>query len=312
MSMPRRRTLDPKLDIVFKLLFTEPRNRDLLVRFLQDFLRPASPIVDVQVLNPELRKVRPRERGAEVDLLVEFDGGRRVHVEIQVAAREGFVGRSLFYWARAFSQQLSRGESFASLAPTTGIFILDYKQLQDPNWYHVFELAERSRGGALTDLLSLHYLELPKIPHDLSTARAGRAVLNWAAFLAADSDAELERLAMSDPTMHDAVAALERLSEDPYAQEAAYLREIEAGDYEARLRMRHEQGMEQGIERGLEQGIERGKRQATIAAIGHLCSAFGIALTETRERFLETATPQALDELFRTLASDRAWPNPEG
>src|SRR5690606_2987593 len=140
-------------------------------------------------------------------------------------------------------------------------------------------------------------LELPKIPRDLVAARMGAGVLRWGAFLAADNDAALEQLAMSDPTLNDAVDALERLSEDPYAQEAAYLRSIEAGDYEARLRMRYEKG------------IEKGHRQATIAAIRHICAAFDIALSEPRERFLEAAPLQALDELLQTLAAERTWPN---
>jgi hypothetical protein len=301
--MPRRRTLDPKLDIVFKLLFTAPRNRSLLVRFLQDFLQPSSPIVDVHVLNPELPKVRPGERGAEVDLLVRLDGGQRVHVEIQVAAREGFIGRSLFYWARTFSQQLSRGESFAihpRLPPAPGPQLLP-------------RVRARRAHSPLSDLLSLHYLELPKIPRDLVAARMGAGVLRWGAFLAADDDAALEQLAMSDPTLNDAVDALERLSEDPYAQEAAYLRSIEAGDYEARLRMRFQKGLEQGLEKGLEQGLEKGleqgHRQATIAAIRHLCAAFDVALSEPRERFLDTAPLQALDELLQALVAERTWPN---
>jgi predicted transposase/invertase (TIGR01784 family) len=92
------------LDVVFKLLFIDPANRELLKSSLQDFLQPQAPIIHVEVLNPELQKVSPNERGAEVDLLVRLDGGRRVHVEIQIAGRAGFIGRSLYYWARTYAQ----------------------------------------------------------------------------------------------------------------------------------------------------------------------------------------------------------------
>jgi predicted transposase/invertase (TIGR01784 family) len=293
--MPRRVLLDPKLDIVFKMLFTDPRNRGLLIHFLQDFLQPAAPIVDIEVLNPELRRVSPGERGAEVDLLVTFDGGKRVHVEIQLSPREGFIGRSLFYWARTFTRQLSRGSRFSALEPTTGIFILDYRQLPTEHYYNVFHLAERSRGTELTDLLCLQYLELPKIPRELLTAQSGQAVLKWAAYLSARSDEELAQIAMTDPTMNDAVKALERLSEDPDAQEAAYLRAIEVSDFNARLQDQREEGLAQGRE------VE------AADAIRRLCTRFGIELDEARERQLCEADLQALHALLDGIAVSRRW-----
>ena len=53
--MPERRsTLDPKLDIVFSMLFGEERNRALLVSLLTAVLRPSTPIGAVEVLrSPE-------------------------------------------------------------------------------------------------------------------------------------------------------------------------------------------------------------------------------------------------------------------
>jgi hypothetical protein len=47
--MNHRDTLDPKLDIVFKMLFGHPDNRDLLISLLSAVLRPTSPIRAVRV-----------------------------------------------------------------------------------------------------------------------------------------------------------------------------------------------------------------------------------------------------------------------
>jgi predicted transposase/invertase (TIGR01784 family) len=329
--MLRRTLLDPKLDIVFKMLFTDPRNRDLLCRFVQDFLQPATPIADIEVLNPELRRVSPGERGAEVDLLVCFDGGKRAHVEIQLSPRDGFIGRSLFYWARAFTRQLSRGAPFSDLEPTTGIFILDYHQLPTEQYYNVFQLTERSRGTELTDLLCLQYLELPKIPRDLLAAQPGPAVLKWAAYLAARSDEELAQIAMTDPTIHDAVTALKRQSEDPDAQEAAYLRAIEVSDFNARLLKQRAQGRQEGIAEGIvegrregiatgrqegiatgrQEGIATGRQEGIAAAIDSirgLCAQLDIELDEERERQLNEADLKTLLELFGRIAASSRWP----
>ena len=49
-----RVTLDPKLDIVFKILLGSPENRDILISFLTAVLRPSSPIVKIEILNPKI------------------------------------------------------------------------------------------------------------------------------------------------------------------------------------------------------------------------------------------------------------------
>jgi hypothetical protein len=46
--------LDPKLDVVFKILFSAPENRELLISLLTAVLRPSSPIAAVDGLNPQM------------------------------------------------------------------------------------------------------------------------------------------------------------------------------------------------------------------------------------------------------------------
>ncbi len=80
-----RSTLDPKLDVVFKLLFAKPSNKRLLISLLTAILEPASPIVDVEVLDPEVAKETVAAKGTLLDLLVRLLDGRRVNLEIQAS-----------------------------------------------------------------------------------------------------------------------------------------------------------------------------------------------------------------------------------
>jgi hypothetical protein len=48
--------LDPTYDVVFKLLFSRPSCKDLLISLLTAVLRPKQPITSATVLNPELKK----------------------------------------------------------------------------------------------------------------------------------------------------------------------------------------------------------------------------------------------------------------
>jgi len=45
-----RRTLDPRVDLVFNLLFGSEQNRGLLIALLNDVLQPATPIESVEIL----------------------------------------------------------------------------------------------------------------------------------------------------------------------------------------------------------------------------------------------------------------------
>jgi hypothetical protein len=65
----KRWTLDPKLDVVFKLLFGSERNKPLLISLLTAILDPPAAIVDVEVLNgpgPPRLKARNSSFGRRV------------------------------------------------------------------------------------------------------------------------------------------------------------------------------------------------------------------------------------------------------
>jgi predicted transposase/invertase (TIGR01784 family) len=292
--MPRH-TLDPKIDVVFKMLFTDERNLHLLTALLQDFLQPNSPITAVEVLNPELRRDNISDRGGIVDLLVQFDGGARVHVEMQLSSQPFFVERALFYWARAYSGQLSEGDHYGELSPTTGIFILNYYELRTESYHSTFRLLEGSTHERLSSALELHFLELPKIPGQPPDDGAD-PVLRWGQFFRATSDERLQELAMSDPILREASDALQRLSDDPVAREEAFKRQLEWSNYQHSLQREREQGIEQGISRGLERAIEQ------------MCRAFGIDMGPDRLAILRDSSADELLKLHESIATSRSWP----
>jgi len=44
--------IDPKVDYVFKRIFGDPRNADILIHLLNAILKLPEPIVAVEILNP--------------------------------------------------------------------------------------------------------------------------------------------------------------------------------------------------------------------------------------------------------------------
>ena len=93
--------LDPKLDIVFKLLLM--RDEALLRSMLAAILRPPSPIQEITILNPEVERDLAMDKGAVLDLRVALHDGTVVDLEMQLDNRPSVRKRVLYYW-RASTQ----------------------------------------------------------------------------------------------------------------------------------------------------------------------------------------------------------------
>jgi predicted transposase/invertase (TIGR01784 family) len=321
-----RSTLAPTNDVVFKLLFGAPDSRGILTALLTAVLEPPSPIVVVEVLNPEIPRELVDDKGIALDLHVRLADGRHLDVEMQTTTHRAFRARALYYWARTFGAQLERGESYRQLRPVVSVLLLDYV---DPTGalHSTFIVADRCTHAPYSDHLELHLVELPRaLRVDEPANQDATELLAWCRFFAATTDEEVEELIMSHPDIASAQQKLEALSADPRAQELARLRhvarafeQIEAAAVqeelaEARVKARAEglaEGREEGREAGRVEGREAGREdgrmlelRAAILAIAH---AFGLAVSPAQREDLERLDHGALTALRDRLLSDRRW-----
>ena len=80
--------LSPKLDIVFKMLFGNEKNKDILKAFLSDMLDiPEEEMRDIKVKNPEIEPESVYEKFYRLDLNIDISG-QLVNVEMQVRAEK--------------------------------------------------------------------------------------------------------------------------------------------------------------------------------------------------------------------------------
>jgi predicted transposase/invertase (TIGR01784 family) len=282
----QRWTLDPRVDLVFSLLFGAEQNRRLLIAFLNDVLRPAAPIESVEILPARPEAYDVQEKVVFLDLRVRLEGGEQVDVEMQTRRHIALRPRILFYWGRLYTGQLLRGESYSGLQRCAVVLIADFVELATPRFHSVFQARERSTGELLTDHLELHVLELPK----LQGAVVGidePALAAWCRFLSAETDDELETLAMQHPILKDAKEALDKLSADPDARERAERREIELKLYEY------------GAAIVRAEGRLEGKRSVLLS---QLSTKFGELPSGLQPR-LATATEADLDLWLKRLLS---------
>ncbi len=87
-------------------------------------------------------------------------------------------------------------------------------------------------------------MELPKLW--MAADSDEPKVIEWGRFLAAASDAEREELAMKNPDLREAKAALDRLSADPDARILAEMRDRAQKSYRLDLNMARKEGRMEG------------------------------------------------------------------
>ena len=298
-----RRTLDPKLDVVFKILFS--RNEDLLISLLTAVLRPEVPIASVTIANYALPKSAVQDKGGTLDVLVRLEDGRLVDVEMQCRSQKGLRKRALFYWARLYGSEGGPGKKHLDWPPCVSIFFLGFRELPGERFHRIFQVLDADDHEVFSDALQLHTIELPKVPE------AGESeelqLVRWSRFLAADSDAELEELAMSDSTMSKAKEALDLLSAEPTVQELARQRELAQWTYRFEMGMSRKEGLEEGRAEGLDAGRAEGEG-ALRAAVEAMCRALGLSLDDERRQRLATMTLDQLAQLVQSLGTDGRWP----
>ncbi|MGC4068584.1 MAG: Rpn family recombination-promoting nuclease/putative transposase [Polyangiaceae bacterium] len=158
--MPTR-YLNPTLDVVFKmLLLKEPA---LLRDMIQAVLGLDVPIGVIEVLNPDVEKELPSDKGIVLDLRVRLANGHQIGLEMQSANPAGTRPRFLYYWARLYSRSLKAGDGYTSLRPTISILWFKQPLLQVPAFHTVFHVAGDGSHEIFTPELEFHVLELAHV-----------------------------------------------------------------------------------------------------------------------------------------------------
>jgi predicted transposase/invertase (TIGR01784 family) len=289
----RRKTLDPKLDIVFWMLFGAEQNRELLISLLNAVLNPTTPIEAVEVLPAQPERLAASDKNISLDVRVRLRGGEQVDVEMQSQRRPALRERALYYWARLYSGQQRRGAPYTALRRCVVVMITDFVELKSERFHSIFQVHERDSGELLTGHLELHLLELPK----LASGRDGNdepSLALWGKFLSAKADEELEKLAMEHPVLKRAKAALDRLSADDVARLQAEQREMALFTFEAGMAAAREEALQEGRTAGTAQVLLRlltikfGPQPATMAE--RLAGASQAELLRWSERVLSAET----------------------
>ncbi len=228
--------LKPKNDFVFKKIFGDAKNKDLLISLLNSIL--IDKVNDVTILNSELLKENVEDKKSVLDVRAVTDAGHHIDIEIQVLRTVSMPERSLYYWSKLYIEQITVGESYKKLKKTIAINIVDYDYLNVNKYHNIFHIMEDETKLKLTEVLEIHFIELSK----LRNVNKMDKLSQWMNFIKGDSKEVILEMAKVNSDIEKAYDILRTMSQDREARALYLSREMALHDEATR----REEALEEG------------------------------------------------------------------
>ena len=243
--------LRPTNDLIFKLIFGDNKNTDLLANFLQAVLNlPEDEYSHLSIVDPHSRLERSEDKTVILDIKLHTTSGKIIDIEIQVADTPQIRDRILVYAAKMLTEQIGKGENY-KLKKVISILITNFNLIHETSVYHhIYQLYDIATGSKFTDVLEINTLELPKVPKETDNTQ----LWNWLQFLRTDREEDYYMLAQANPQIRKAVGVLKELSQDERTRLLYEAREKAKWDEHSRLTGAYDKGIKQGIEQGIDLG----------------------------------------------------------
>ncbi|MDU7068505.1 MAG: Rpn family recombination-promoting nuclease/putative transposase [Clostridium perfringens] len=239
--------MKPSIDFVFKKLFGSEESKESLISLLNAIIKSDSLIQDVEILNNDLDKEHNADKFSRLDIKAKTDKSELINIEIQVKNEYNMIQRTLYYWSRIYTDQLSSTMDYSELSRTICINILNFNLLENDRYHNTYRLKELTTNEELTDIEEIHFIELPKSKHvDKDEVDNIDSLLKWIEFIKEPESETVKILETTDEVLRNAKAQLYKISLDK--DSIARYREFEKRMYDetSALNSAKREGKEEG------------------------------------------------------------------
>lgn len=224
------RKVKPLNDFIFKKVFGEKGNEDILIAFINAVLKRTKKdkIVELEIIdNKQLTKELILDKTGIIDVRAKTSKGENIDIEVQLTDQGNMDKRTLFYWGKMYLENIKQGQDYTSLEKVITINILDFEFLGTESYQSSFHLWEDiEKDYMLTDVVEIHFLELPKFRKKKDKDYRENAIERWLMFLEKDiSETTLKELISLDAVIGKAEKKIEYLSSDEETMRIYYERE---------------------------------------------------------------------------------------
>jgi predicted transposase/invertase (TIGR01784 family) len=251
----------PKIDAAFKLLFGDPRNKNILADFLKAVLPDLADeeFVELTIVDPHLKRECIGDKLEILDIKILTASGKVIDIEIQISALPEMRPRITYYLSNMITEQLGMGGDYDELKQAISIVVTDYDFIPETGRCHtVFRMLEKEEHFAFNELMEINVLNMKKLPAD-DTSRLGE----WLRFLKAEGEEELKMVAERNPIIKEAYCRLQVMSEDDEARMVYEARLKAQRDEYSRVQGALREGREEGLKEGRNEGLKEGEAEAT-------------------------------------------------
>ena len=270
--------LDPKVDFVFKNIFGSEKNPEILISFLNATLKPIKKITRVEIKGTDIGKKFIEDKYSRLDIKATTSNNEIINIEIQLKNEHNMIKRSMYYLSKMYEEQLGEGEDYDKLTRTICINILNFKYLKTENFHTGYRLKEIATNEELTDIIEIHFIEVPKLKKDSDEKDM---LVAWTEFLKDPESDKVRNIEMNVNEIRSAKDELIKMSNDSEQREIYDMRSKILKDKVSALNKSRKEGREEGRE---EQRIENAKNLLKIgASIEMVASGIGLTIKEVEE-----------------------------
>jgi predicted transposase/invertase (TIGR01784 family) len=254
-------------DYMFKRVFGDERNKDILTAFLKTVLDiPAEDYQEIQIQDSLLKVEKFGDKVGILDIKIKTKSSKIIDVEMQVAYQGCMKERIIYYISRMIAEQMGTSEKYSKIQKVVSIVIAaDHILIQgSDNFHHRFLLRDKESDKVFTNKIEVDTLELKKLPK--TSKGKQKLLLEWLNFMKAETEEELNMLASQTTAsmeLKKAIRTIKNLNADNKTRQLAeervkywrdYLSSVEEADIKGFTR-----GVEIGEARGEARGIEKQK-----------------------------------------------------
>ena len=242
-------------DYAFKRVFGTEENKDVLQDLLECILDiPPENIAGLELLDKEFHKDSISDKTGVLDVKLRLKNNTIIDIEIQNRWNSEFVQRTIFYWAKMYTENLKTSEVYTKLPKCITINIVGEGFNLNSLMHSEYNVVEKHINDRLSDELEIHFLNLAKVKEyqeNIELDEKKKKLYNWLKFIETDDEEVRNMLAQESPIMAKANATINIMEMSPK----------EKWLYENRMKYEHDKaswkhvGYQEGIERGFANGV---------------------------------------------------------